>query len=392
MTGPGKPLPERERLTMQSKLGRDFSNVRVHMDSSAADAVGAQAFAYGRDVVFGPEQYRPGTRSGNELLAHELAHLGQQKDQGSPALQKQPKKLPGGLGSAPPAEAFQKASGAAIEDAGVVFELDKATLSKASQTALLEAVKGHKDPVTVQIDGYASSEGQGPDLADYNMNLSAHRAAAVKHFLEGKLPAESRVVLIAHGETTDFVPLEQNRRAGIYVRDGVEKPKTAKETEQSDAKKDDELKSQGGASIVGSNPTANLDLGLHYHLDAPYFPPLDPRFNKLSTDDMDWATLHAKAMEHGLRIDDRLADSLIAHRNYSYNLVLPVLGPKLSKSLADFGTSFALSNWLTAEYPNTYDKFNADFLRSYPDEKHIIIPILTNDTLDWMIKKFSHNK
>ena len=44
----------------------------------SAQAVGAQAYTVGNDIVFGAGQYSPGTAAGDHLLAHELAHVGQQ--------------------------------------------------------------------------------------------------------------------------------------------------------------------------------------------------------------------------------------------------------------------------------------------------------------------------
>src|SRR6185295_1141905 len=76
----GRPLDSPAREFMEPRFGRDFSNVRVHADSRAADsarAVGAHAYTVGRDVVFGDGKYSPGTREGNSLLAHELTHVAQ---------------------------------------------------------------------------------------------------------------------------------------------------------------------------------------------------------------------------------------------------------------------------------------------------------------------------
>ena len=59
----------------------DVSRVRVHTDARAAAsarALGALAYTMGHDIVFGPGQYRAGTPAGGRLLAHELAHVGQQ--------------------------------------------------------------------------------------------------------------------------------------------------------------------------------------------------------------------------------------------------------------------------------------------------------------------------
>jgi hypothetical protein len=65
---------------MGGRFGHDFSRVRVHTDEGAAAsarALGARAYTVGPDIVFGAGEYRPGTREGRWLLAHELAHVAQ---------------------------------------------------------------------------------------------------------------------------------------------------------------------------------------------------------------------------------------------------------------------------------------------------------------------------
>lgn len=53
---------------MESAFGADFSAVRIHEDG-AADAVGAQAYARGTDLHFGPGTYDPDSPQGLELIA-----------------------------------------------------------------------------------------------------------------------------------------------------------------------------------------------------------------------------------------------------------------------------------------------------------------------------------
>jgi len=77
----GEPLDRRTRADLEPRFGSDFSNVRVHADSTAArsaSAVGALAYTVGQDIVFGAGQYRPASPAGRRLLAHELAHTLQQ--------------------------------------------------------------------------------------------------------------------------------------------------------------------------------------------------------------------------------------------------------------------------------------------------------------------------
>ncbi len=79
--GTGQALDTAACNYMESKFGRDFTRVRVHTATQAAQsarAVSARAFTLGRDIVFGAGQYSPGTESGRKLLAHELVHVVQQ--------------------------------------------------------------------------------------------------------------------------------------------------------------------------------------------------------------------------------------------------------------------------------------------------------------------------
>lgn len=78
----GRELSDVERGRFEPRLGRDLSSVRIR-ESAAADALGARAFTIGRCITFAPGEYHPGSRAGDELLAHELAHVAQQSVPGS---------------------------------------------------------------------------------------------------------------------------------------------------------------------------------------------------------------------------------------------------------------------------------------------------------------------
>ncbi len=79
--GRGRALPRPVRGPLEHCFAADFSRVRVHTDPEAeqlAAALGARAFTLGREITFGRGEYRPETRRGRWLLAHELAHVVQQ--------------------------------------------------------------------------------------------------------------------------------------------------------------------------------------------------------------------------------------------------------------------------------------------------------------------------
>ena len=86
----GQPLGADTRAFFEARSGADLGAVRVHTDAYAAAsaaALGADAFTVGHDIVFGARQYQPESPSGRRLLAHELAHVLQQRD-GRPRIQR----------------------------------------------------------------------------------------------------------------------------------------------------------------------------------------------------------------------------------------------------------------------------------------------------------------
>jgi hypothetical protein len=74
-------LPAEVRAPMESSFGQSFADVKVHADSDRASG-STLALAQGNDIHFAPGQFRPGTESGNWLIAHELAHVTQQRGGG----------------------------------------------------------------------------------------------------------------------------------------------------------------------------------------------------------------------------------------------------------------------------------------------------------------------
>lgn len=78
LSSPGRPLDADTRAYMEPRFGHDLSTVRVHDDAASrqtADALHADAYTVGSHIVFGPQQYAPGTSAGRWLMAHELSHV-----------------------------------------------------------------------------------------------------------------------------------------------------------------------------------------------------------------------------------------------------------------------------------------------------------------------------
>src|SRR5215471_5304667 len=107
-SGGGSPLEPGARSFLEERMGADFSDVRVHTGARAdesARSINAQAYTVGTDVVFRSGAYQPDTPGGRHVLAHELAHVMQQKAgpvAGTPA--------PGGISISHPSDAFEQAA------------------------------------------------------------------------------------------------------------------------------------------------------------------------------------------------------------------------------------------------------------------------------------------
>jgi len=70
---------------MESAFGTGFSNVELHTDDHAAKLsrdMNARAFTVGNHIAFANGEHKPGTLVGDALMAHELAHVQQQRDAG----------------------------------------------------------------------------------------------------------------------------------------------------------------------------------------------------------------------------------------------------------------------------------------------------------------------
>lgn len=135
-SGGGTPLDSSTRSSMESRFGESFDDVKVHTDdraSASAEAVGANAYTVGSDIVFRAGQFDASSSSGQKTIAHELAHVVQQRSgpvDGSDA--------PGGIRVSDPGDRFEQAAEAT---AGQVMSpsASASTSSSAAPTAQLEA-------------------------------------------------------------------------------------------------------------------------------------------------------------------------------------------------------------------------------------------------------------
>lgn len=76
-TSGGRPLPEPVRHRLGQSLGADLSAVRVHTDARADRlnrSLDSNAATVGGNIFFRHGEYRPESRAGQELIAHEAVH------------------------------------------------------------------------------------------------------------------------------------------------------------------------------------------------------------------------------------------------------------------------------------------------------------------------------
>lgn len=110
MAGGGAPLGSQTTGWATRAFGDTVADARLHtggMAHTLATAVTARAFTVGRDVFFAAGQYQPHTLAGRRLLAHELAHVIQQRGA----------TMPQKLRATQPGDAYEHAADAAAETA-----------------------------------------------------------------------------------------------------------------------------------------------------------------------------------------------------------------------------------------------------------------------------------
>jgi len=155
-SGSGQPMDGGTRQFMESRFGQDFSQVRIHTDSRAAEsanAIQARAYTSGRDVVFGSGEYQPGSESGQRLLAHELVHVGQQENGLKRMLQRQRRRGARRLTRAEQRQQIiSNARRIAMHRVSVAYLRINGTSSDFNQRAALQTVRGLIAPDIVNFD------------------------------------------------------------------------------------------------------------------------------------------------------------------------------------------------------------------------------------------------
>jgi len=175
--GHARLLHAQVRTPMERAFGASLGDVLVHTDPAAAltaARMGAQAYAIGRHVVFGPGRFDPNSPIGRALLAHELAHVLQQRHGGRRSGAADASSGPGmGL----PAEVAADHAGA-LAAAGL-----PAAVSFAAPVGM--ARKATSEPVVVaSVPVYEYRDEQGAVVRLTEQEYQEKRAAAVRRVRE----------------------------------------------------------------------------------------------------------------------------------------------------------------------------------------------------------------
>ena len=88
---PGQPLDAATRSFMEPRFGRNLGDVRIHTGARAdmsARSMNALAYTVGPHIAFASGHYSPCSNAGRRLLAHELAHVTQQRHAETPHVQR----------------------------------------------------------------------------------------------------------------------------------------------------------------------------------------------------------------------------------------------------------------------------------------------------------------
>lgn len=193
--GTGRELDPSVRHSMEARFGYDFSSVRIHDDAAATAAardVHATAFTVGHDIVFAPGGYDPASPQGRRLLAHELAHVVQQRGQAHHRLHRAPG---GGQTSATP----QRKDYEEFVDAAVRYLRDAADYyGTLASSARLPA--GPQPPGRAPAGGRASANQPGGRLPGETAPGTGHAAPPAAAGLE---PARLEAALTKLRETYD---------------------------------------------------------------------------------------------------------------------------------------------------------------------------------------------
>ncbi|OKJ63440.1 hypothetical protein AMK27_11095 [Streptomyces sp. CB02009] len=217
LRAPGRPLDEATRTDMESRLGADFSDVRIHDDAAArasAGEVGAHAYTSGSHVVIGDGG------ADKHTLAHELTHVIQRR-QG-------------------PVAGTDNGGGLKVSDPGDRFERDaeaNARRAMASSPVQRDAVEGAEAVESAEAVGTSATVGTSGTLGTSEVaqeRTPALGPAVVQRYHEGSLvgPGNKLVHLKVSQTGQYFMIVDRYDTTTIWGSVNAAVPRYCRPTEQ----------------------------------------------------------------------------------------------------------------------------------------------------------------
>jgi hypothetical protein len=291
------------------------------------------------------------------------------------------------IGNKPPKEPFTAVPAQrADEEAHFLFDFNSADLRPDAPTMLSELVEQRRGPLILDIHGYASTEG-GPA---YNVNLAAHRAAAVQRALLPLLPRGSLIELFSHG-ATDVWGEDRglNRRAGVSVWRGLPSMPPGFR-----------LKPILPPLMLGNpdldlfgNPKPKVDLTYRPKPEWVEADPKKPAHDPFQLPAiqrppgvMDWSALRGPFTNRGLRLSERDLQGVQDNWNRTYLWGIGLgLSPDTASLAANKLTTAAYDIQLAKENPNFWDRVDQEDTR-LGISKSPMVPVITPESMRFLSK------
>ena len=215
LRSPGRPLDETTRASMEPRFGHDFSHVRVHSGSKAAEsaqAVNALAYTVGSDIVLGAGSCLSGTVNDHALLAHELTHVVQQENAN---------RAPGAIvQTAPPDDAYERQADANADALSALGPAEVAIGGIAAAALSVQrkaGVEGSRNSAAAGVDTDSKTLDKESDCSGWQRDPQSLSKVASEHYVQTQLGLSAGLVKSIVCDTTPLCCREADGIASCVV-------------------------------------------------------------------------------------------------------------------------------------------------------------------------------
>ncbi|QNH18830.1 hypothetical protein HEP74_04006 [Xanthomonas sp. SS] len=342
---------------MEQAFGADFASVRVHTGTQANDlahSLGAKAVTSDEDIAFSAGRYQPDSPRGRNLLAHELAHVVQQRQGGasdrSESRARSAVQAISAGGSVAPRSLGGAESGALHCDPD---DERKPAETSPSATAFKMPPLHLIPPLQLRpLSPPATAAGAGSSDAAASFRMPPLQLTPPLQ-LSPMLPAATGT-----GTGTDTTAPMYDWRAMRSLLPPEQKAE-------------------------GPQPLPS------YRLPSPF---TRPAADAAGTNSIDWLAMRKPFDIRGLTLTQRDGDTITEEAKRSAAMLDAMgmdkrfkFGPVTQEWLINLGLGMQLDQVNARDNPNAMDRMQLEWKNAYPDEKKT--PILPVFNLDWFRKK-----